>query len=213
MQLYAALERFRLRSGMRPEPVKAAAQNIVGTRLTADVFVAGTAYNFLNVFRNYPDHLSWRGTLSASGIHRLACESVEVADAVTAILTSRLAFWLWISAWSLVVGLWAPVAAPAYAVHGLHISFIGGFGLMTLMIAARVTLAHGGYPAGLEVRLRAFPWIAGFALLAAFTRAAAFVDPRIYLHHLGYAAVAWVGAALLWLKAFGPRIVHLQEEA
>ncbi|MDZ4308004.1 N-6 DNA methylase [Allopontixanthobacter sp.] len=95
VQLYAALNRFRLRSGIRPEPAKAAAQDIVGTQLTSDVFVAGTAYNFLNVFRNYPDHLSWRGKLSASGIHRLACESVDAADAVTAILTSRLAFWLW----------------------------------------------------------------------------------------------------------------------
>lgn len=93
--LYQTLHRFRLRAGMRPELVKAAAQDIVGTKLTADVFVAGTAYNFLNVFRNYPDHLSWRGRLSASGIHRLRCESVEAADAVTAILTSRLAFWLW----------------------------------------------------------------------------------------------------------------------
>lgn len=95
VQLYAALDRFRLRSGMRPEPVKAAAQDIVGTQLTPDVFVSGTAYNFLNVFRNYPDHLSWRGTLSASGIHRLECGSIDAADAVTAILTSRLAFWLW----------------------------------------------------------------------------------------------------------------------
>lgn len=95
VQLYEALEKFRLRSGMRPEPTKAAAQDIVGTKLTADVFVAGTAYNFLNVFRNYPDHLSWRGTLSASGIHRLQCAAIEQADMVTAILTSRLAFWLW----------------------------------------------------------------------------------------------------------------------
>lgn len=95
VRLYAALNGFRLRSGMRPELVKAAAQEIVGTQLSVDVFVAGTAYNFLNVFRNYPDQLSWRGTLSASGIHRLGCESIEAADAVTAILASRLAFWLW----------------------------------------------------------------------------------------------------------------------
>lgn len=93
--VYNALEAFRLRSGMRPELAKATARDIVGTVLNADVFVAGTAYNFLNVFRNYPDNLSWRGTLSASGIHRLSCESVETADAVTAILASRLAFWLW----------------------------------------------------------------------------------------------------------------------
>jgi hypothetical protein len=93
--LYGLLEAFRLRSGVRPEPTKAAADEIVGTALSADVFVAGTAYNFLNVFRNYPDHLSWRGTLSASGIHRLRCATVEEADVVTAILASRAAFWLW----------------------------------------------------------------------------------------------------------------------
>lgn len=93
--LYQAFDAFRLRSGMRPEPSSAAAQDIVGTKLTADVFVAGTAYNFLNVFRNYPDNLSWRGTLSASGIHRLACDNIEAADAVNAILVSRLAFWFW----------------------------------------------------------------------------------------------------------------------
>jgi hypothetical protein len=95
VDLYAALESFRLRAGMRPEPTKAAAEEIVGSALSTDVFVAGTAYNFLNVFRNYPDRLSWRGTLSASGIHRLRCATMEEADVVTAILASRAAFWLW----------------------------------------------------------------------------------------------------------------------
>ena len=93
--LYQAFDAFGLRSGMRPELSSVAAQDIVGTKLTADVFVSGTAYNFLNVFRNYPDSMSWRGTLSASGIHRLVCDSIEAADAVNAILVSRLAFWFW----------------------------------------------------------------------------------------------------------------------
>ena len=39
--LYRALETHRLRSGARPEPSKAAASDIVGTALSADVFVAG----------------------------------------------------------------------------------------------------------------------------------------------------------------------------
>lgn len=93
--LYRALEPYRLRSGARPEPTKATASEIVGTTLSADVFVAGTAYNFLNVFRNYPDQLSWRGTLSASGINRMRCATTEEADIVTAILSSRMAYWLW----------------------------------------------------------------------------------------------------------------------
>ncbi len=93
--LYRALESHRLRSGARPEPSKATASEIVGTALSPDVFVAGTAYNFLNIFRNYPDQLSWRGTLSASGINRLRCASIHEADIVTAILSSRMAYWLW----------------------------------------------------------------------------------------------------------------------
>lgn len=95
VELYRALDPFRLRAGLRPDPTKAAAEEIVGTALSSDVFVAGTAYNFLNVFRNYPDHLSWRGALSASGIHRLRCASIKEADIVTSILASRTAFWLW----------------------------------------------------------------------------------------------------------------------
>lgn len=93
--LYRTLQALRLPVGARPEPTKASAAEIVGSALAPDVFVAGTAYNFLNVFRNYPDRLSWRGTLSASGIHRLPCGSMEEADAVLAILASRMTFWLW----------------------------------------------------------------------------------------------------------------------
>ncbi|MBY5834749.1 N-6 DNA methylase [Rhizobium leguminosarum] len=93
--LYQILQSHRLRVGVRPEPTKASASEIVGSALAPDVFVAGTAYNFLNVFRNYPDQLSWRGTLSASGIHRLPCNSMEEADAILAVLASRMTFWLW----------------------------------------------------------------------------------------------------------------------
>lgn len=95
VELYSALDGIRLQTTARPHPIKANADEIVGSQLSADVFVAGTAYNFLNVFRNYPDQLSWRGTLSASGIHRLQCSNMEEADAVTAILSARLTFWLW----------------------------------------------------------------------------------------------------------------------
>lgn len=93
--LYRSLQPYRLRTGARPEPVKAIATEIVGGVLAPDVFVAGTAYNFLNVFRNYPDRLSWRGTLSSSGINRLPCGGMDEADVALAILSSRLTFWLW----------------------------------------------------------------------------------------------------------------------
>ena len=94
-RLYANLTTYRLRRTGRPSIGKAKPSEIVGTSLSNDVMIGGTAYNFLNVFRNYPDVLSWRGTLSASGVHLLGCGNASEADRTTAILASRVAFWLW----------------------------------------------------------------------------------------------------------------------
>jgi hypothetical protein len=95
VRLYARLSEYRLRRPDRPTIERAAPDEIVGTALSNDVFVGGTAYNFLNIFRNYPDHLSWRGELSSSGIHKLRFASGIDADVATALLSSRTAFWLW----------------------------------------------------------------------------------------------------------------------
>lgn len=95
VQLYRDLSEYRLRRPDRPQIEKAAPSEIVGTALSNDVFVGATAYNFLNIFRNYPDHLSWRGELSSSGIHKLRFGSAVDASVATALLSSRVAFWLW----------------------------------------------------------------------------------------------------------------------
>ncbi len=121
----------------------------------------------------------------------------------------RLAFWLWISAWALLIGLWAPVLAPAYWVHGIHIAFIGGFGLMTLMVASRVTLAHGGYGHRVELRSRLLPAAAIIILLSAFTRGLAPLVPQAYLHHLAYAAGTWIIGVLTWSFVFIPKMIRL----
>ena len=94
-KLYAQLVEYRLHRIDRPEIEKAAPDEIVGTALSNDVFVGGTAYNFLNVFRNYPDNLSWRGELSTSGIHKLRFADAEAAAVASALLGSRVSFWLW----------------------------------------------------------------------------------------------------------------------
>lgn len=93
--LYRLLDQHRLRIASRPEPSRAEACQIVGASLSSDVFVGGTAYNFLNVFRNYPSRIPVGSVLSTSGIHRLRCEDQDEADLITAILVSRVTFWLW----------------------------------------------------------------------------------------------------------------------
>jgi uncharacterized protein involved in response to NO len=123
-------------------------------------------------------------------------------------IKSRLTNWLWISCWSLVVGVWFYALIPTYAVHALHLMFISGFGLMTIVIASRVTLAHGGYDLEIESRSKAILWASIFIMLAALTRVLAPLTPS-YTQHLGYAAGAWIIAMIIWCVGFVPRIAGL----
>jgi hypothetical protein len=66
--------------------------------LTADcprVFVASTAYNFLNVFRSITQDPESRHPLSENTVHCLEFTKEETAEIAFAILSSRLTFWLW----------------------------------------------------------------------------------------------------------------------
>ncbi len=122
----------------------------------------------------------------------------------------KIAFWLWMSAWALLAGLWAPVFAPAFWVNSIHIAFIGGFGLMTFMVASRVTLAHGGYGHRVDLRSRLLTAAAVLVLIAALTRAAAPIVAHAYLHHLAYAAGLWILAILLWSVVFVSKMVRVK---
>lgn len=113
---------------------------------------------------------------------------------------------LWVSAWTLLIGLWLPVAFPAYWIHAIHLAFIGGIGLMTFSIATRVTLAHGGYGVRAELRFAPLGVPAILILLAAITRSVAMYVPQVYIHHLGYAAVTWIAGVVVWSVAFLPRM-------
>lgn len=118
-----------------------------------------------------------------------------------------LAFGVWVSAWGSVVGLWLQALRPNLGVHALHITLIGGFGLMTLLIASRVSLAHVGYSLAIERRSRLLSLTIGTCLLAALTRLAAPLIPNAYFSHLTYAALTFLVACLLWSIYSIPRIL------
>jgi uncharacterized protein involved in response to NO len=124
-------------------------------------------------------------------------------------IRGRLSNWLWISCWGLVSGSWLYALSTLLGTHGLHLMFICGFGLMTLIIASRVTLAHGGYDLELESKSRSIRWMGVFILAAALTRVTAPLTPS-YLHHLTYAAGAWLIALLIWSAVFVPRMIMMQ---
>ncbi|QQR81356.1 MAG: NnrS family protein [Deltaproteobacteria bacterium] len=116
---------------------------------------------------------------------------------------SYLSIGLWLSCWSLLTGLLLPLFFPYLEIHMKHLAYIGGYGLMTLMISTRVMLAHSGYDMILERKSR---WLLGvviLVLLAATTRTIARWMPEVhYLNHLNYAACAWMLALVCWAMTF-----------
>ncbi len=115
-------------------------------------------------------------------------------------------FLLWLSCWSIVLGAWIYCFLPS--LNTLHLIYIGGFGLITIMVASRVTLAHGG--TGLDLESKVFPLgVVGFCiLLAGITRASVSVVPDSYLEHLNYSALTWILGMLVWGVVFIPRLFN-----
>jgi len=117
---------------------------------------------------------------------------------------------LWISAWFVPAGLLLAAARPALRFAFLHVTTIGGFGLMALAVGAHVVLAHGGHEELVERPSRALRWFGGLVLFALTTRVSADMLPDTYLVHLAGASLFWLVGLAVWVaflvpKALGPR--------
>lgn len=109
-----------------------------------------------------------------------------------------LSWGLWVSCWLLFFGAIANPFAGGYAMHILHLVYIGGFGVMALLVASRVILSHGGFDIELERRSKLLACTVALGALAAVTRMSAPFLGAGYERHLGYAAFCWTLAISLW---------------
>lgn len=118
-----------------------------------------------------------------------------------------LATGLYVSCVSIVVGTWVYALLPGWEIHSAHLLFAGGFGSIAVMVASRVTLAHGGYGLEQEQKSRTLHVTWALLFLAMLTRVAApFTDG--YLRHLTYAgATAALGFGIWSFWLFG-RLKH-----
>lgn len=124
-----------------------------------------------------------------------------------------LAYILWLSTIFIIVGLWLVVAFPAHRIHMMHFIYIGGMALMTLMIATRVILSHGGYSLDLELNSRPLLIIGCLFLFAAATRVSApFIQNELYFSHLAYAGGTLSLAFLVWGAMFLKKIFKSSSE-
>jgi uncharacterized protein involved in response to NO len=119
---------------------------------------------------------------------------------------TTLSWGLWISSWFLVLGVWIQVLVPSSGVHGLHLLFVGGFGLMTILIGTRVTIAHGDYDFGLQENSWPLRLTIALLAMAAVTRASAHVSGS-YIPHLAYAALCWMAGIGVWLCFFLSKMI------
>jgi uncharacterized protein involved in response to NO len=104
---------------------------------------------------------------------------------------------LWSAGWLMMAGLWAATLWPAHVIAALHLTFLGGFGLVTLGIATRVTVAHGKQPIERERRLLDL-WLLLPLLAALAFRLRAEWAPEHATHALAGSALFWMAAWLLW---------------
>lgn len=117
-----------------------------------------------------------------------------------------LPFWLRIAGIMLLIGQGSFALFPGYAVHGIHLTFAGGYSLLTLLIATRVVLSHGSYDLSFELKSRWLHVIGALVAASAFARFLAPLAPTSYVHHLAYASFGWSLGVGAWAILFLPRM-------
>lgn len=117
--------------------------------------------------------------------------------------------------WALATG-WLGIVLPPffYAQHISieHLLYIGGFGLLTLVVGSRVLFGHSGDLEGFFAK----SWLARIlvllGVLAATTRAVPAWTPSTTVSHHVYAASTWAALASLWLLWHRRRFAKRDEE-
>ncbi len=112
---------------------------------------------------------------------------------------SYLTWGIWLSCWCFVVGSFLNVFWMDRYSHSLHVILVGGFSLLTVLVATRVTLAHGSIGRGPEKTSIFIPVFTILLLFATLTRVTAVLWPTIYLRHLSYASLTWILGFLVWM--------------
>jgi len=104
---------------------------------------------------------------------------------------------LWTAGWMIGAGVWAAALLPHHEIAALHVLLIGGYGTLTLAIASRVVVTHGGHGPDREGRL-VTPVRAALLALAMAARLVAEADPAHAPGWLAAAAGCWILAWTGW---------------
>lgn len=164
------------------------------------LYLAGIPVLIIGFILETLSHAAWAGpvygvTLCAIGFLRMNLAHIPKEK-------SALSFCVWISALSISLSPFLLIFFPSYASHFWHLIFFSGFGLLTIFVSLRVTLAHSEQNFLLLEKKPVF-YVMGFLILfGAATRVSAPFMPKIMLSHYAYSAAVWIIALLLWIFYF-----------
>ncbi len=117
--------------------------------------------------------------------------------------------------WSLLLGALGLILAPLhYAQHVSieHLLYIGGFGMLMLIVGSRVLFGHSGDLEGFFLRSKWVRFLVFLGVLAATTRAVPAVAPSTTVSHHIYASITWAVLAVCWLAWHRRRFVTRDED-
>ena len=100
------------------------------------------------------------------------------------------------------LGFFLTALLPEQRLHLMHLTYIGGMGLLTILISTRVTLAHGGHDLEAEFDTKNLVFLCVCAAASAIARASIgfFGDTRQLLIFI--AGGLWLAGLFLWSQSF-----------
>ncbi|HEX7859323.1 MAG TPA: NnrS family protein [Verrucomicrobiae bacterium] len=113
---------------------------------------------------------------------------------------------------SILAGFLAISLFPAYRVALLHITLVGGFAVITFIVATRVVFGHSGNIHKLKSRT-GWVWVSVAAMLLGMaTRISGDFWPEIMATHYNYGALVWIAGVLLWAAYVLPYVLRADPE-
>jgi uncharacterized protein involved in response to NO len=118
---------------------------------------------------------------------------------------------IWLAAWCVPAGFAAAALFPQYYQGCLHVTFVGGFAMLTLAVSTHVVLGHGGRGDLVSGQ----PWQVGaIALLmvsATVARVAMAVEPMHRDAWMATAAFFFLSATVVWAAFLVPVILRRED--
>ena len=110
------------------------------------------------------------------------------------------------------LGFLAMVIYPGYRIAVLHLTLVGGFAVITLVVATRVIFGHSGNGRLLKLRSRWLTIAVSLMMLGMITRVTGDFLPEGLTSHYSYGAALWIVAVLLWSVYVLPKVLRPDPE-